>query len=116
VDEQGRVYVTNMVGGVDVFTSEGQHITRLGVAQGEEGVGVARGLALGQKGQIYVVDVTGQQVQVYDTRSDDFPVLYSFGSFGLEGGEFRFPASVAVDSSGRIYVADRENYRVQIWS
>ncbi len=116
VDEQGRVYVTNMTGGVDVFTSEGQYITRFGVAQGEEGVGVARGLALDQEGRLYVVDVTGQQVKVYDTTSDEFPALYSFGSFGLEGGEFRFPAGVAVDASGRIYVADRENYRVQIWS
>lgn len=116
VDERGRVYVTNMLGGVDVFTSEGRHITRFAAAQGEEGVGVARGLALDQKGRLYVVDATGQQVKVYDTRTDEFPVLHSFGSFGLEGGEFRFPASVAVDPSGRIYVADRENDRVQIWS
>ena len=116
VDEQGRVYVNNMNGGVDVFTSEGQYVTRVGAAEGAEGMGLARGLALDQKGRLHVVDVTGQRVAVYDTRSDGFPLLYSFGSFGLEGGEFRFPASIAVDVSGRIYVADRENYRVQIWS
>ena len=116
VDEQGRVYVNNMNGGVDVFTSEGQYVTRLGATQGEQGIGVARGLALDQEGRLYVVDFTSQRVAVYDTRNDGFPLLYSFGSFGMEGGEFRFPASVAVDGSGRIYVADRENYRVQIWS
>jgi hypothetical protein len=83
---------------------------------GEEGVGLARGLALDQEGRLYIVDVTGQRVAVYDTKGEGFPFLYSFGSFGLEGGEFRFPASVTVDVSGRVYVADRENYRVQIWS
>ena len=116
VDEQGRVYVTNMSGGVDVFTPEGRYITRLGIPQGEKGVGLPRGLALDQDQRLYVVDITGQQVAVYDTGNDGFPLLYSFGSFGQGGGEFRFPESVAVDATGRVYVADRVNNRVEIWS
>lgn len=116
VDEQGRVYVTNMSGGVDVFTSEGRHITRLGVPQGEQGVGLPRGLALDEEQHLFVVDITGQQVAVYDTGNEGFPLLYSFGSFGQGDGEFRFPESVAVDATGRVYVADRVNNRVEIWS
>lgn len=116
VDREGRVYVNNMLAGVDVFTSEGVYITRLGLPEGDRGVGLARGLAFDQAGRLYVVDVTGQQVAVYDTESDGFPFVRSFGSYGLNGGEFRFPASIAVDATGRIYVADRENDRVQIWS
>ena len=116
IDDQGRVYVNNMNTRIDVFTSEGRHVTRFGAGEGEQGVGLARGLALDREGRLYAVDVTGQRVAVYDTKSEGFPFLYAFGSFGLEGGKFRFPASVAVDVSGRVYVADRENYRVQIWS
>jgi DNA-binding beta-propeller fold protein YncE len=116
VDEQGRIYVTNMAGGIDVFTAEGRYITRLGALQADKGVGLPRGLALDQDQRLYVVDITGQQVAVYDTASEGFPLLYSFGSFGQGDGEFRFPESVAVDATGRVYVADRVNNRVEIWS
>ena len=42
--------------------------------------------------------------------------IYSFGSAGSSAGEFRVPHSVRVSVDGRIYVADRENNRVQIFS
>lgn len=38
-----------------------------------------------------------------------------FGKAGRLEGEFRGPADVAVDSYGRIYVADKENSRIQIF-
>jgi len=30
-------------------------------------------------------------------------------------GEFNFPNGLALDSTGRLYVTDRENNRVQVW-
>jgi DNA-binding beta-propeller fold protein YncE len=38
-----------------------------------------------------------------------------FGKAGRLEGEFRGPADVAVDSYGKIYVADKENSRIQIF-
>jgi sugar lactone lactonase YvrE len=39
----------------------------------------------------------------------------SFGNQGREDGTFLFPNGLATDTRGRIYVADRENNRIQVW-
>ena len=38
-----------------------------------------------------------------------------FGHRGSESGEFDHPRGVAVDSSGVVYVCDRDNNRVQVF-
>ena len=40
--------------------------------------------------------------------------LYEFGSRGKNDGELWYPAGVAVDDDGRIYVADHGNHRIQV--
>ncbi|MCG8414590.1 MAG: hypothetical protein MI746_10275 [Pseudomonadales bacterium] len=39
-----------------------------------------------------------------------------FGEWGQEDGQFRAPHSLAMDSQGRLFVADRGNNRIQIFS
>ena len=39
--------------------------------------------------------------------------ISAWGAFGTAEGEFEDTTSVAVDSAGSVYVADRANYRVQ---
>ena len=39
-----------------------------------------------------------------------------FGDFGAGDGQFSYPNDIAIDASGRLYIADRENNRVQVWS
>jgi hypothetical protein len=41
--------------------------------------------------------------------------LFSWGDFGTDPGAFNLPHSVCTDSRGRVYVADRENHRIQIF-
>ncbi len=44
-----------------------------------------------------------------------WPHNATFGSTGNGNGQFSQPAGVAVDASGRIYVADQQNHRIQIF-
>jgi len=82
-------------------------------------LGLPRGLAIDDGPKLYVVEATSQEVKVYSLEgSGSRPPKY-LGSFGVEGtanGAFAFPNGVATDTRARIYVTDRENNRVQVWS
>jgi sugar lactone lactonase YvrE len=47
--------------------------------------------------------------------SADGKFIKSWGSFGFGAGQFRGPHSLAMDSRGRLFVADRGNRRIQIF-
>jgi len=47
--------------------------------------------------------------------SPDGKLIKSFGSYGYGAGEFRGPHALAMDSRGRLFVADRGNRRIQIF-
>jgi DNA-binding beta-propeller fold protein YncE len=44
------------------------------------------------------------------------PFLQAWGSKGTDPGQFRTPDGISVDSAGRVFVADQENDRVQVFS
>lgn len=46
----------------------------------------------------------------------DGAFVKTFGEWGLEDGQFRSPHSLAMDSQGRLFVADRGNNRIQIFT
>jgi hypothetical protein len=46
----------------------------------------------------------------------DGTYIGSFGEWGFEDGQFRSPHSLAMDSQGRLFVADRGNNRIQIFT
>ena len=41
--------------------------------------------------------------------------IKSWGKLGTEPGEFSLPHAIALDSKGRLYVADRNNVRIQVF-
>lgn len=41
--------------------------------------------------------------------------LFSWGEYGTDPGQFNLPHSVCTDGEGRVYVADRENHRIQVF-
>ena len=69
------------------------------------------------------VDITWQgDIVVADTGNDRVVFLNrlwkfigSYGANGPEAGSFRAPADVAVDRRGHMWVADRNNHRVQLF-
>jgi DNA-binding beta-propeller fold protein YncE len=64
-------------------------------------------------GDIYVSDGYGNsRVHKYDPKGR---LLKSWGEPGTDPGCFNIPHNIATDAGGRVYVADRENSRVQIF-
>ena len=69
--------------------------------------------ALSPKGEIYVTDGYGNaQVHKY---TPDGKYLFSWGKCGIGEGEFNLPHNIHCDADGWVYVADRENHRVQVF-
>lgn len=76
-------------------------------------------------GNIYVAETHGAQFQDEpgpDSKSrisifaPDGTFIKTFGEWGFEDGQFRSPHSLAFDSQGRLFVADRGNDRIQIFT
>jgi DNA-binding beta-propeller fold protein YncE len=68
-------------------------------------------VALGAGGEMYVADGYGN-ARVHKFSADG-ELLLSWGVPGSAPGEFHLPHGIAVDREGVVYVADRENSRVQ---
>ncbi len=70
--------------------------------------------ALSPAGEIYVSDGYGN-ARVHKFASDG-RLLFSWGEPGTAPGQFQIPHGIAVDRQGTVYVADRENSRIQLFS
>jgi DNA-binding beta-propeller fold protein YncE len=69
--------------------------------------------ALSPKGEIYVSDGYGNaRVHKY---SPDGKLILSWGGPGSDPGQFNVAHNIATDDEGWVYVADRENHRVQVF-
>lgn len=69
--------------------------------------------ALAPNGDIYVADGYGNaRVHKY---SPDGRLLFSWGDFGTGNGEFNLVHNITCDPDGWVYIADRENHRIQVF-
>ena len=71
-------------------------------------------LALASDGTMYVADGYGN-ARVH-RFSPDGRLLGSWGEPGAGPGQFHLPHGIAVDAAGTVWVADRENSRLQLFS
>jgi DNA-binding beta-propeller fold protein YncE len=69
--------------------------------------------ALSPEGDIYVSDGYGNNV--VHKYSPEGRHLFSWGQSGTGPGEFNLPHNIVCDGAGYVYVADRENHRVQVF-
>ncbi|MCC7034901.1 MAG: hypothetical protein IT179_18915 [Acidobacteria bacterium] len=81
-------------------------------------------VVIGPDGSIYVAEAHNAQyldqnppngVGRISKFSADGKFIRSFGAYGYGPGQFRGPHSLAFDSRGRLFVADRGNRRIQIF-
>lgn len=70
--------------------------------------------ALAPNGDIFVSDGYGNAVM--HKYTPDGKLLKSWGGSGTDPGQFVLPHNVLCDDDGWVYVADRENHRVQVFN
>ena len=70
-------------------------------------------VAFGADGGLYISDGYGN-ARVHRFTADGV-YQSSWGDYGTDPGEFNLVHSVCTDPTGKVYIADRENHRVQIF-
>ena len=71
-------------------------------------------VAVARDGSFYVSDGYGNNRVLKFAPDGTF--LLEWGTKGAGNGEFDLPHAIALDASGRVYVADRNNKRIQIFN
>jgi sugar lactone lactonase YvrE len=70
-------------------------------------------VAVAPDGCLYVSDGYGNaRIHKFSPEGD---LLFSWGEPGTDPGQFALPHNICIDQSGLLYVADRENHRIQVF-
>ena len=116
-DSHGRYFVTDGNNGrISAWDPDRNYLLDFAKGAGEDALNLPRGGFIDDHDRLFVADAVGQQVKVYDVSNSEPHYLYTFGDFGIDNGLFNYPSDIFVDSTGLIYIADRENDRIQVWS
>src|SRR5205823_14831686 len=70
-------------------------------------------MAITPAGDVFVADGYGNARVVHFDKNGKF--VKAWGELGHKPGQFSIPHAIAVDSRGRLFVADRNNVRVQVF-
>jgi sugar lactone lactonase YvrE len=117
VDSRGNFYISDGNNyRLSEFSVDRTYKTFFGFGNVRSGVNLPRGLWIDQKELLHVADAIGNTIRVYDVSGAEPVYAYAFGSEGTDAGEFSNPTDICIDSTGRVYIADRSNGRIQIWS
>ncbi len=112
ISNAGLVYVCDREGlRMQVFTKQGEFVRNIWVKTGNATLPDTRGTSWGigfstdaEQQYLYILDGRHEQVHVLDHASGE--ILSSFGRPGHQLGNFIVAHGLAVDSQGRIYVAE----------
>jgi sugar lactone lactonase YvrE len=120
VDENGRVYVVDDTGRVQVFEADGTYLrTMRPTSAGTEVIRSATGIRISGDGFIYVSDAFMNVSETANSQvhklTPDGSVAKAWGEPGTSTGRLLGAGGVDVDADGNVYVADRHNHRIQVF-
>jgi peptidylamidoglycolate lyase len=119
VDRNNNIWVTDVgLHQVFKFNHSGELLMELGVSRvaGNDSTHFNRptDVAIAADGCIYVSDgYRNSRVVKFDSSGN---YLLEWGTKGDGPGQFNIPHSIDLDAQGNVYVADRENNRVQVFT
>ena len=118
--------------GKSVWVTDQDHISKFDPANGDSLLqfpeqpwnaddntrfGQLRGIAFDTSGRMYLADGNRQRIQVFTFDGDGNPVyaatIGQTDNGGNSNSQFNWPDGIAIDSSNNVFVADRNNSRVQ---
>ena len=101
VDAQDNLYVADMTGRVQKFSSNGVFLLSWQLTQTD--LGKPKGMCRDRAGDIVVIEPHYQRVNHF---SPDGKLVARWGASGTNAGQLRFPRAVAVNSRGEIFVSE----------
>ncbi len=112
--EENILVVDNNNHRIQKFTPEGEFMMAVGekVVIGPQNFDYFQSIALNTRNnRIYVVN--GCSIQILNS---DLTCFSTFGKNGSGKGQFDYPWGIACDSTGKVYVADSANHRIQVFT
>lgn len=118
IDSDGNVWAADFrQHTIRKFTPEGELLLTLGTPNepgGDEShLSGPTDMAIAPSGEIFATDGYGNnRIMHYDSAGK---FIKSWGKLGVKAGELSQPHSIVMDSKGRLYVAERNNCRIQVF-
>ena len=113
VDEQGIIYIVDSVNPAIYSTAAESDKFTLITRNLQEFVNFPANITLGPQGIIFLMDKHGGNLALL-SRSGSF-LGHKF-SYGWKESQFYYPAQICISPGGSMFVADRNNNRVQIFA
>ncbi|MBX3252722.1 MAG: hypothetical protein KF862_01175 [Chitinophagaceae bacterium] len=118
VDNENNIWVTDVgLNQVFKFNHEGKLLMKLGEAKvaGNDSLHFNKptDIAITKDGSFYVSDGYGNSRVIKFSATGKY--LFEWGKKGDKKGEFNIPHGITLDENENVYVADRENNRVQVF-
>lgn len=118
VDKKDNIWVSDVgLHQVFKFSHKGKLLMSIGIARvaGNDSLHFNRptDIAVASDGSFYVSDGYGNNRIVKFSAKGKF--LLEWGKKGKDTGEFNIPHSITLDETGNVYVADRENKRIEVF-
>ncbi|TAF77880.1 MAG: T9SS C-terminal target domain-containing protein [Bacteroidetes bacterium] len=74
-----------------------------------------QGITVASNGNIFVADLSNHRISVWTQSGNTFGNLATFGSFGFDPNQFRYPFGITI-SNDKIFVTDQQNNRISVWT
>lgn len=118
VDNENNIWLTDVgLHQVFKFSHDGKLLLKLGEAKvaGADSLHFNKptDIAIADDGSFYISDGYGNSRVVKFSATGKY--LFEWGKKGGKESEFNIPHAISLDNNGNVYVADRENSRVQMF-